>query len=330
MTANKSKRDTRPDTVPAPGSSAKGERIANRAAAEIGGLLDVPLRPGLHLVATPIGHLADITLRALTVLARADVIYCEDTRHSRTLLAHYAITTPTRPYHEHNAAAERPRILELLAAGQSVALISDAGTPLVSDPGHKLVRAAIEAGHRVESIPGPSAVLAAMTSSGLACDTFLFAGFLPPRRAARRTRLAELGSTPATLVFFEAPSRAADTLADLADVLGPRPAVLARELTKLHEELARGPLDELALNAAARETRGEIVILVGPPLAGPVTDADVERQLSAALARMSLKEAAKAVAEMLGVPKSRVYELGLGLKGGAARGAKPTGERSEK
>lgn len=315
---------TDPDHVPnAPSEHLTADphdaRVAHRAAGEITRLAGTPLAPGLYLVATPIGNLADMTLRALSVLARADVVYCEDTRHSRILLAHYAITTPTRPYHEHNAQTERPRILAQLAAGKRVALVSDAGTPLVSDPGHKLVREAIEAGHRVESIPGPSAVLAAMTSSGLAGDTFLFAGFLPARRAARRSRIAELGSVPATIVLFEAPTRTAETLADLADVLGPRPAALARELTKMHEEIKRATLDTLARELADGELKGEIVILIGPPVAGAVSDAAIEAQLNAALQIMSLKEAARAVAEALGVPRARVYGLGLGLKGEGAR-----------
>jgi 16S rRNA (cytidine1402-2'-O)-methyltransferase len=190
--------------------------------------------------------LGDVTLRALAVLAQADILYCEDTRHSRILLAHYGIARPTRPYHEHNAARERPHVLAQLAAGQSVALISDAGTPLICDPGFKLVRAAAEAGFPVTAIPGPSAPLAALVSAGLATDAFFFAGFLPSRCNARRTRLQELKSVPASLVFFEAPSRLADSLADLAAVLGEREGAVARELTKMHEELRRGSLAELA------------------------------------------------------------------------------------
>ena len=290
-------------------------RIGPCVAAEIARLLTAPLAPGLHLVATPIGNLGDITLRALAVLARADLVYCEDTRHSRTLLAHYGIGTPTRPYHEHNAEAERPRVLAALAAGRSVALISDAGTPLVSDPGYKLVRACLEAGHRVESVPGPSAVLAALSSSGLPTDVFLFAGFLPPRSAARRTRIAELAAIPATLVLFEAPSRVAATLADLAELLGAeRPAALARELTKLHEEVRRGTLGELAAAAGTHAPKGEIVLLVGPPQRAEASDAAIRERLTAALEEFSLRDAAHAVAEALGVPRSRVYDLGLRLR----------------
>jgi 16S rRNA (cytidine1402-2'-O)-methyltransferase len=238
-------------------------------------------------------------------------VLCEDTRHSRTLLSHYGIGTPTRPYHEHNAAKERPRVLAGLAAGQRVALISDAGTPLVSDPGWKLVRSALDAGHHVEALPGASATLAALTVGGLPTDAFLFAGFLPPKSAGRRTRIAELSAVPATLVFFEAPSRIGEALADLAAVLGPRPAALARELTKLHEEVRRAPLDQLAAELDGATIKGEAVILVGPPQQGLITDDSIAARLAPALEEMSLRDAAKAVADALGVPKSRVYDLGL-------------------
>jgi 16S rRNA (cytidine1402-2'-O)-methyltransferase len=289
--------------------------VAGRVADLLRTLLAEPLEPGLYLVATPIGNLADLTLRALATLARADVLYCEDTRHSRTLLSHFAISRPTRAYHEHNAEAERPRVLAELAAGKSVAVISDAGTPLISDPGYKLVRAAIAAGHRVVSLPGPSATLAALGSAGLPTDAFLFAGFLPPRQGARRTRLAELKAVPATLVLFEAPSRLADSLADVAAVLGAREAAVARELTKLHEEVRRGTPAELAQWATEAPPRGEMVILVGPPAAETVTDEAILTRLEPLLARMSLSDAARRVAEELGVPKSRAYALGLALKG---------------
>jgi 16S rRNA (cytidine1402-2'-O)-methyltransferase len=276
--------------------------------------LGKPLAPGLYIVATPIGNLADITLRALAVVAQADVIYCEDTRHSRTLLAHYAISRPTRPYHEHNAERERPRVLAELAAGKRIALISDAGTPLVSDPGYKLVREAVTAGHAVTSLPGPSAVLAALAAAGLATDAFLFAGFLPPRQRARQTRLAELKSAPATLVFFEAPSRLADSLTDIALVLGAREAAVARELTKLHEEVRRGTPSGLAQWASEATPKGEMVILVGPPLPEEVTDAAILARLEPLLARMSLSDAARTAAEELGVPRSKAYALALASK----------------
>jgi len=288
--------------------------LTRRTVAQLEALLAQPMPAGLYLVATPIGNLGDITLRALATLARADVIYCEDTRHSGTLLAHYAIQRPARPYHEHNAQRERPRILAELTAGKSVAVISDAGTPLVSDPGYKLVREAVAAGHRVISLPGPSAALAALTSAGLATDTFLFAGFLPSRQAARRARLAELREVRATLVLFEAPSRLADSLEDMAQVLGPRDAAVARELTKLHEEVRRGTPAELARWAAETAPKGEMAVMVGPPLPQAVTDEAIAAKLTPMLSVMSLSDAAKAAAEDLGVAKARVYDIGIALK----------------
>ena len=278
-------------------------------------LLDTGLEPGLYLVATPIGNLGDITLRALAALARADVLYCEDTRHSRTLLAHFGISRQTRPYHEHNAERERGRVLSDLASGRSVALISDAGTPLVSDPGYKLVRAALEAGHRVSSLPGPSALLAAIASAGIATDTFLFAGFLPSRDGPRRTRLLELARVPATLVFFEAPSRLAASLAAIAQSLGAREIAVMRELTKLHEEVRRGTPAELAQWAQESAPRGEMVVLIGPPAPEAVSDEAIAADIAPLLDRMGLAEAAKTVAEARDVPKARVYGIGLMLKG---------------
>ncbi len=292
-----------------------GARVASRAATELDRWLAEPLSPGLHLVATPIGNLGDITLRALAVLARADLICCEDTRHSRTLLAHFGIERPLRAYHEHNADAERPRLLAMLGEGRAIALISDAGTPLVSDPGFKLVRASIEAGHRVSALPGASAVMAALMTAGLPTDQFHFAGFLPSREGQRRTRLAELAQVPATVVMFEAPSRLAATLADMAEVLGAdRSAAVARELTKRFEETRRGTLAELAAWAAAEPPRGEVVILLAPFVPSDPTDADIEAALSPLIAEHGLKEAAKAVAARLGVARTRAYALGLGLK----------------
>ena len=289
---------------------------AARVLAEMQRHLDEGLAPGLYLVATPIGSLGDVTLRALSVLARADLVLCEDTRHSRTLLAHYGVGTPTRPYHEHNAARERPRILAELQGGRRVALISDAGTPLVSDPGLKLVRAALDAGHRVECLPGASAVLASLSVAGLPTDAFFFAGFLPTKAAARRTRIADLKDIPSTLVFFEAPSRVAETLVDLVAELGARPAAIARELTKLHEEVRRAPLDDLAASMSGKTIKGEVVIVVGPPQKKEITDADITAQLQSALADTSLRDASKAIAEALGVPRTRVYDVGLRLTRG--------------
>ncbi len=285
--------------------------VAARVNGELQRHLELPLTPGLYLVATPIGNLGDITIRAISVLARADVILCEDTRHSRTLLAHFSIATPTRPYHEHNAARERPRVLRELEKGARIALISDAGTPLVSDPGWKLVRAALDAGHRVEALPGPSSALAALTVAGLPTDSFFFAGFLPPKQAARRARIAELKDIPSTLIIFEAPSRVPEALADLAAGLGDRPAAVARELTKLHEDVHRAPLTRLSDEFAGASVKGEVVIVVGPPQKAEVSDADIAERLASALKEMSLRDASKLVAEALGVPKSRVYQLGL-------------------
>ncbi len=306
---------------PAAKSGADGfARLLGLADLRLKSALEQPLAPGLYIVSTPIGHLADITLRALAILARADMIYCEDTRHSRTLLEAYGISTRTRAYHEHNAEAERPRILEALAAGRRIALVSDAGTPLVSDPGFKLVSEAAAAGHAVFSVPGASAVMAALTASGLSTDTFMFVGFLPPRQQARRKRIETLKPIPATLILFEAPGRTADCLADLASVLGDRPAVVAREITKRFEEIVRGPLGQLAADPKLAPPKGEIVIVVGPPssAAHEATDDDIRAQLTLALQSQTVRDASKAVAEQLGVAKSRVYDLAIGLRREAA------------
>ena len=273
-----------------------------------------PVAPGLHLVATPIGNLGDITLRAIATLAAADVIYCEDTRHSRTLANHFGLDAPMKPYHEHNGEAARPHILAALAAGQRVALISDAGTPLISDPGYKLVRAAIEAGHMVTCLPGASAVLAALTVSGLPTDCFLFAGFLPPKQAARRARLQQLATVDATMVLYEAPSRVAACVADIAAVLGDREVAVARELTKLHEAVLRGPASRMAEQLVQDAPPGEFVIVVAPPVGGVVTDAMIRDHLGVAMAEQSTRDAAQSVAEALGVARGRVYDLALALK----------------
>src|SRR6266545_7780472 len=250
------------------------------------------LAPGLHLVATPIGNLRDITVRALEVLAAADLIACEDTRVTRKLLDRYGIATPLTAYHEHNAAQARPKLIARLADGAAVALVSDAGTPLVSDPGYKLVREARAAGASVTALPGASAVLAGLTLSGLPTDRFLFEGFLPAKEGARRTRINELKRIPATLVLFETGARIAAALADLAAELGPRQAAICRELTKLYEEVRRGDLGTLAREAAqADEPRGEIVIVVAPPeREREVTAVDLDALLREALDRLSVKE----------------------------------------
>ena len=271
--------------------------------------------PGLHIVATPIGNLRDITLRALATLAGADLIACEDTRVTRKLLDRYAIVTPLTPYHDHNATAARPRLLQRLAEGAAIALVSDAGTPLVSDPGFKLVRAVQEAGYSVTSLPGPSAPLAALAVAGLPTDQFFFAGFLPPKQTARRARIAELARIPATLVFFETGPRVAATLADLAAGLGSREAALCRELTKLHEEVRRGDLETLARTyAAGGELRGEIVLVIAPPAAQEQPNADdAETLLRQALARVSLKDAVGEVALATGLSRRDLYQRALAL-----------------
>ena len=293
------------------GGAPSGRKLGDSVADEISEHLAEPLAPGLYLVATPIGNLADITLRALSVLSRADVIYCEDTRHSAKLLQHYAIAAKTRPFHEHNEDREIDRAIRDLEAGKRIAVISDAGTPLLSDPGFRLVRAAAAVAIPIVPVPGPSAALAALTASGLPIDAFFFAGFLPPKQAARRARLSELSGIPGSLVIFEAPHRVAEALADMADVLGNRAAVIARELTKLHEEVVRGDLSSLAATTADETLKGEIVVVVGPRQALPISDEKINARLAEALNEMSLKDAAKALADELGVPKARIYGLGL-------------------
>jgi 16S rRNA (cytidine1402-2'-O)-methyltransferase len=272
------------------------------------------LAPGLHVVATPIGNLRDITLRALETLAAADLIACEDTRVTRKLVDHYGIATPLTPYHEHNAAQARPKILARLADGAAVALVSDAGTPLISDPGFKLARAAAAAGYSVTALPGASAVLAALTVSGLPTDRFVFEGFLPARGGQRRKRIDEIKLIPATLVLFETGPRIAAALADLAAALGPREAAVCRELTKMYEEVRRGDLATLARDTAAgEEPRGEIVIVVAPPRAPAPDAADLDTLLRQALGRVSVKEAVGEVAAVTGRPRREVYQRALAL-----------------
>jgi 16S rRNA (cytidine1402-2'-O)-methyltransferase len=273
------------------------------------------LAPGLHIAATPIGNLGDITLRALEALAGADVIACEDTRVTRKLLDRYGIDTPLTPYHEHNAAEARPKILRRLSAGEAVVLVSDAGTPLVSDPGFKLVAAVRAEGHAVTALPGASATLAALTVAGLPTDRFFFEGFLPPKEAARRTRIAELARIPATLVLFESGPRLAASLADLADGLGERAAAVCRELTKLHEEVRPAMLAELARHYADdAETRGEIVLVVAPPAEETQPGAgEVDDLLRRAFARVSVKDAVSEVAAATGLSRRDVYQRALAL-----------------
>ncbi len=280
-----------------------------------------PLAPGLHLVATPIGNLRDITLRALDTLAQADIVACEDTRVTGRLLAHFGIEARLRAYNDHNAARQRPAIIEALNAGKSVALVSDAGSPLVSDPGYRLVRDAIAAGHPVESVPGPTAAIAALQVSGLPTDRFRFVGFLAPKDAKRRRQIEALAGEPGTLIFYESGPRLAASLRAMADILGDRPAAVARELTKRFEEVRRGALPELA---AAWETapKGEIVIVVGgrpdeaarDPEADPAFGEDLDAMILAGIeAGESVRSVAAAVAGQTGTPRRTVYQRALAL-----------------
>ncbi|MCA0423909.1 MAG: 16S rRNA (cytidine(1402)-2'-O)-methyltransferase [Proteobacteria bacterium] len=283
------------------------------------------LQPGLHIVATPIGNLRDITLRALETLAAANAVLAEDRRVTKVLLAHYGISTPILSYHEHNAEVMRPQILERLKAGEALAIVSDAGTPLVSDPGYKLVEAAIASGHFVTALPGASAVLAGLVLAGLPTDRFFFEGFLPARQTERKRRIRDLEAIPGTIVFFEAPHRLAESLADLADVLGNRPAAVARELTKHFETIRRGSLSDLASHYTETEKpRGEIVILVAPAGEGrgAIGDTEIDAALQRELAKRSARDAAALVAAELGLPRRRVYARALLLAGdGAGRDA---------
>ena len=273
---------------------------------------------GLALVATPIGNLSDITQRALAMLAAVDVVACEDTRVTAKLLRAHGLDPSLVSYNDHNAARVRPRLIKRLERGETVALVSDAGTPLVSDPGYKLVRAAIARGIAVTTAPGPSAALAALVLSGLPSDRFLFAGFLPPRAAARRTALGGFKTVPATLVFFESARRLAPALADMAAVLGDRPAAVAREMTKLHEEVRRDGLAALAAAYRAEGApRGEVVIVTaGAEAAAQLDDAALDARLRAALATHSLRDAVAAVSAETGQPRRRVYARALALTEG--------------
>ena len=271
------------------------------------------LAPGLYVTATPIGNAGDITLRALDVLARADLVLCEDTRVTAKLFAIHHIEARTAPYHDHNAAEMRPRILKRLEAGEAIALVSDAGTPLVSDPGLKLVREAAAAGHAVTTLPGASSVLAALTLAGLPTDRFFFGGFLSAKQEARRKELTELAAIPATLVFLESANRLAASLDDMAAALGPRAAAVARELTKKFEEVRRGTLSELAAHYVdAGPPRGEIVIVVGPPEKRAALCAhEIDAMLENALRRASLKDAVAEVVSMTGLPRREIYARAL-------------------
>ncbi len=278
-------------------------------------LSDKLLEPGLYVVSTPIGNLRDITLRALDVLAQAEVVLCEDTRVTGKLMHAYGLKQKLIRYDEHEAEAARPRVLAALARGERVALVSDAGTPLISDPGYRLVREAAAHGHRVFPIPGASALLAGLAAAGLPTDRFVFAGFPPPKSAGRRAMFEELKPVRATLVFYEGISRTADCLADMAAVFGERPAAVARELTKLHETILRGTLGQLAADPRLQAPKGEIVILVGPGEQEAATEQDADTALAEALTRMGPADAASEVAKALGLNRRELYRRALELKG---------------
>ena len=295
---------------PDPAVATATQSIAASESSEVG------LAPGLYLVATPIGHLGDVTVRALAVLRGVDRIFCEDTRVTARLLARYRIATPLDIYHDHNAEQARPAILAALRRGDRVALVSDAGTPLVSDPGYKLVRAALAENLPVTAAPGASAALTALILSGLPPDVFLFAGFLPPRRAARRRALERWSGLAATLVVFEGASRLADCLADMAELLGNRPAAVARELTKLHEEIRRGRLADLAAHYRnAGPPRGETVVVVGPVEPTTPDQAEVDGRLLTALAELGVRDAAAKVAAETGMARGELYRRALAIRG---------------
>lgn len=278
-----------------------------------------PLAAGLYIVATPIGNLRDITLRALDVLGGVDMIAAEDTRVTRKLLSAHGLSGRLVAYHEHNAAAQEDTLLEALKQGGTVALVSDAGTPLVSDPGARLVAAARAAGVAVFPVPGASAALAALCASGLPAERFLFVGFLPAKSSARKAALEDLATTPATLIVFETGPRLAECLADMAAVLGAREAAVARELTKLFEEFRSASLADLAVHyAEAEQPKGEIVVVIGPPNApAPASDAALDAVLRDLLATVSVKEAAAQAADLLQIPRKRAYARALSLKDSA-------------
>lgn len=278
--------------------------------------IDPRLAPGLYVVSTPIGNLRDITLRALDVLASVDLVCAEDTRVAGKLMSAFGVSARLRPYHDHNGAQARPALLKELEAGSRIALMSDAGTPLVSDPGYKFVREAAERGIPIYAIPGASAPLTALASSGLPTDRFTFAGFPPPKSGQRKRFLSDMKSSHGTLIFFEGPSRLAASLADMAEVFGQREAAVARELTKKFEETRRGFLPDLAAHYAEHgPPRGEIVILVGPPTAQEAPDANaVDAAILAADDTRPLKEIAAEIAEALGLKRRDVYERALKLR----------------
>jgi 16S rRNA (cytidine1402-2'-O)-methyltransferase len=271
--------------------------------------------PGLYLVATPIGNLMDITLRALDILKLADLIVCEDTRVTGNLLTHYGIHKPTLSYNDHNGEERRPVILKALKEDKRVALVSDAGTPLISDPGYKLAREAREAGYYVTAIPGASSVLTGLLLSGLPTDRFFFAGFLPAKKEACRKAIKEIAAVPSTLLFFESARRLQETLTSLAEILGDREATVARELTKRFEEARHGTLAGLSLHYKKEGApKGEVVIIIAPPDKIAAHDIDIEAELKTLLASRGVKEASSLLAEKTGRPKKELYALALAMK----------------
>ncbi|MEP3437934.1 MAG: 16S rRNA (cytidine(1402)-2'-O)-methyltransferase [Hoeflea sp.] len=310
MTRKKTNAEARADgNDPAADTEARSFRIGGHEIAAR------PLEPGLYLISTPIGNLGDMTIRGLETLAGADIIACEDTRVSRVLLDRFGITTRPYAYHEHNAERVGPKLIEALEAGKSVALISDAGTPLISDPGYRLSQTAIETGVPVIPIPGASAPMAALVASGLPSDTFLFAGFLPSKDKARRDRLGEFKTVAATLMFFESPNRLAACLKSASDVLGPdRPAAVCRELTKAFEEVRRGTLGELAVQYENENVRGEIVLAIGPGSTPPPSEEDVDRLLAKLAADLPAGKAATEAARLTGFTRKDLYSRLLAMK----------------
>ncbi|MEM1371405.1 MAG: 16S rRNA (cytidine(1402)-2'-O)-methyltransferase [Pseudomonadota bacterium] len=283
--------------------------------AQLDRLTQAPPSAGLFVVATPIGHLADITVRALATLQVVDVIYAEDTRHSRTLLQQYGITTPLRAYHDHSSEAVRHSIVQTILEGARVGLISDAGTPMVSDPGFKLIRAVIDAELDVVPLPGASAVMAAIMCAGLPTDRFQFAGFLPTKRAARLHALEAAVDAPVTSIWFEAPSRLLATLADMQDIFGERKVVVLRELTKHFEDKARGPAADLLQKFTDKPVKGEVVIMLEPAQSSAaVGDGELQALLKERLGDTTLRDAVQMVAKMSGTPRKRVYDLALHLQ----------------
>jgi 16S rRNA (cytidine1402-2'-O)-methyltransferase len=268
----------------------------------------------LYVVSTPIGNLEDITHRAVRVLSEVDVIACEDTRHTRKLLNHYGVKTKTVSYHEHNERERAAQLLESLESGSDIEIVSDAGTPGISDPGFRIVRLALESGVPVVSVPGPTALISALVASGLPSDEFFFGGFLPARKSQRRTRLMELASIPATLVFYEAPHRIAESLRDAREILGEREAVIARELTKLHEEILRGHLSELAqrFSTGKEGARGEMVLMIDRKVIGAATPASDSSEISSLVAALEAegvdaRSALKKAAKKLGISRDEAY-----------------------